>query len=366
MCVIFWAPEVRPTPEMVRNAFDANKDGAGIAWRETLEDGTPVVAWKKGITDVDEIVDLCATKTPPYVAHFRIASIGGIRQGLTHPFPIHKDATTALEGKTKGYVLFHNGHWTGWSDASREAAIRSGAKIPTGKWSDTRAMAWLCHIYGLGFMELLPEQKGIAFGPQDYDVFTGPGWKPVNGVWCSNDGFLSRGTTQRIGQFSNLNHTRASRHDDYTKTKYCRYGNCKETDGLDVEGYCREHEGGRSRALIALPGVSRPVNPRAIDITTMMDAEPGGASSVQQTPFRPPITGPFITVAEAEYLSSQTDNLGVRLLSKSRMKRIKHLYSQIATGKKKTRDNAIAELKQITLEVTFSEKNLRNYSGPSH
>lgn len=207
MCVIMLATKVRPTEEMVNRAFDHNKDGVGIAWRE---DDT--VVWKKGIMNLEEAREICKETPLPYVVHFRVASVGGVKESLTHPFVISKDANLALEGRTKGAVLFHNGHWSNWNEKALDAAIYSNSKIPTGQdWSDTRAMAWMVHIYGPGFMDLLTSQKGVLVTPRKFNVFTGNGWDKVNDVWCSNDYFW-----KGRGQHSSYNYS----------SKLCSRGKC--------------------------------------------------------------------------------------------------------------------------------------------
>jgi hypothetical protein len=197
MCVIMIAAKERPSEEMINRAFDHNKDGAGIAWRETVERDLPngqkervvVARWKKGL-DLPEVRALCAELPKPYVVHFRVASVGGVRKSLTHPFPIGPDATLDLEGTTEGLMLFHNGHWSQWADKMLDLAISSAEPIPMGEYSDSRAMAWMTNILGPGFMELMREQKGVLFGPDTLEVFTGTtGWERINDVWCSNDYF---------------------------------------------------------------------------------------------------------------------------------------------------------------------------------
>lgn len=192
MCVIMLVNNARPTKEMIEKAWATNDDGGGIAWRERGE-----VYWQKGLMEkedgLDKMLELCKKVPTPYVAHFRIASIGGPSKVLTHPFPIDVNASLDLEGHTKGRVLFHNGHWGAWCDRALEAAIGSNTAIPEGgEWSDTRAMAWLCHIYGPGFMKFLPAQKGIIMGPKSMDISPGDGWVKLNDVWCSNDFFMKR------------------------------------------------------------------------------------------------------------------------------------------------------------------------------
>lgn len=184
MCVIMISSEERPTDEMVKGAWETNDAGGGIAWRE---DGS--VRWIKGVMDFQEMADLIKTTPMPFIAHFRIPSNGGKRQDLCHPFPIDKKVPLMLKGRTKGNVLFHNGHWGKWKETMLESVIKSGVPIPTGKWSDTRAMAFTASIYGIGVLEFIDE-KAVAFGPTTCEVFPGTGWKYINKVWCSNDFFL--------------------------------------------------------------------------------------------------------------------------------------------------------------------------------
>lgn len=192
MCVIFIAEVVRPTGDMVEKAFRANGAGGGVAWRKDKK----TVAWKKGL-DVEEMKELCATLPLPYIAHFRIPSAGQARQPeLCHPFPIDHKVPLFLEGTTGGYVLFHNGHWSKWKEYSLEAAVKSDVDIPMGRWIDTRAMAWVASIYGLGILEFIDE-KAVAFGPADIEVVSGTGWFEIEvgkgtdmkKFWASNRGW---------------------------------------------------------------------------------------------------------------------------------------------------------------------------------
>jgi hypothetical protein len=185
MCVIMLASNTRPTEDMVKRGWDSNKDGAGIAWREKNQ-----VVWEKGIMEIDRVKELCASVPLPYVVHFRVASIGGVKPSLTHPFTVGPDVDLALKGRTEGAVLFHNGHWGDWHSKALDAAIHSNSRVPEGSdWSDSRAMAWLIHIYGPGIMELLHSQKGVLMYPKKFNIFTGNGWDKINDVWCSNDYF---------------------------------------------------------------------------------------------------------------------------------------------------------------------------------
>ena len=188
MCVIFVGETVRPSENMIRAGFTCNPKGAGVAWREA-----GVVKWKKGLNE-DEIIELVPKLPLPLVCHFRVDSCGGAYKQLTHPFPIDPDSTNALEGSTKGNVLFHNGHYTSWKMDMKEVAVKGHHPLPAGKYSDSRAMAWIASHIGLGFLELT-EEKIVAFGPKTLLFFGGP-WMQVNGIICSNRGW--EGCFQRM------------------------------------------------------------------------------------------------------------------------------------------------------------------------
>lgn len=187
MCVILIAPKVRPTDAMIEACHASNDKGAGIAWREGGR-----VRWKKGLLTVTEMQELAATKPLPYVLHFRIPTVGGPRKDLAHPFPIDKSIPNTLEGTTKGFVLFHNGHWNKWRETMLEAVVNTSTKLPAGKYSDSRAMAFCAAIYGIPFLDIIDE-KFVAFGPGDEDIEVSTfGWTLVEGVWASNTGWQHR------------------------------------------------------------------------------------------------------------------------------------------------------------------------------
>lgn len=222
MCVVMIADKIRPTEVMVRKAWADNDDGSGAAWREDEDTNDPknptrtLVHWKKGL-NLEEIVKMAAELPMPFVLHFRRNSVGGIRASLTHPFPINENGDNFLNGKTNGLVLFHNGHWGKWKETLFETVVKFGKKVPNGKWSDTRAMAWLAAVYGLGFLDILDE-KTVAFGPRTIDTVLGTGWKEINGVLCSNDFFMHK----------------------YVQPESCRVQSCTNNTGL-VDGWCQVH-----------------------------------------------------------------------------------------------------------------------------
>ena len=185
MCVILYCDTNRPTPKQVKQAFEKNPEGAGIAWRDGKE-----VVWRKGLTEA-EILKACASVPLPFTAHFRIASMNQtVVPRLCHPFPLTERVETVLTGRTENGVLFHNGSWTSWRTIVMDAVIRSGKSFPTDLWSDTRALAWMAHHFGLGILELINE-KVIVFGPGEVEFFGDP-WYEVEipgsdtKMWASN------------------------------------------------------------------------------------------------------------------------------------------------------------------------------------
>jgi len=171
---------------MVTKAYQKNNSGAGIAWRENGK-----VKWMKGL-ELNEVQKLIATVPLPYIVHFRIPTCGGNVPALCHPFPVTQDTNEDLAGELDGWVVFHNGHWSSWKDKLFSVSASSGIMLPRGKWSDSRAMAWVASICGISSLELT-EEKVVAFSPTDIEIF-GTGWSKEGTVWVSNRLFLTTAT----------------------------------------------------------------------------------------------------------------------------------------------------------------------------
>lgn len=201
MCVIMVCDTSRPTEEMVEQAFQTNGHGAGIAWRETDEHG-PYLRWFKGIDDVEVIKRLILEAPLPFVAHFRIASIGPHVKALTHPFPVSEDVSLSLQGTTRGSLLFHNGTWSGWKSVLLDCSIRGLWHIPAGIWSDSRAMAKMAHHLGIGYLDFFENEKIIVLDPAESPDGESDGinflgsqkWVTIEDVCCSNSFFSYRRT----------------------------------------------------------------------------------------------------------------------------------------------------------------------------
>lgn len=312
MCVIMLVGKTRPSEEMVERAWASNKDGAGIAWREGKD-----VVWEKGVMHVDRIKELCAKVPQPYVVHFRVASVGGVRPSLTHPFLVSPDVDLALKGRTRGGVLFHNGHWSPWNEKAIDAAIHSNNKPPAGSdWSDSRAMAWLIHIYGPGFMQLLTNQKGVLMTPDDFEIFTGGGWEKINDVWCSNDYFWVGRRHQGGG--------------NYTRTygKLCSVGKCHE-NALPGKDICAKCEREREEAAKTIAGDSV--------------GQPGSAINIVSGGTRDPLARHFsMTEVEVFYKNA--------LISKSMLKKYRKAHhGSHEKGNKGIR--AQKNLRELSVEI---------------
>lgn len=179
MCLLIAATKDFPSLEILRLGEEQNGHGGGIAW---VENG--LVHWKKGIK-AENMLEFEA-KGPPWIIHFRLATYGGQREDLCHPFPVTKDCATTTSGSAPA-VLAHNGSWREWS---KELLTHLDYKLrlPKGPWSDTRAIAWLTHLKGEAFVSGLHE-KVVILTPEGAKIFSKHMWTEKNGLLLSYDPF---------------------------------------------------------------------------------------------------------------------------------------------------------------------------------
>lgn len=204
MCVIMVCADKRPTPSLVDQAWNKNDHGGGVAWREKNDKDELIVKWEKGLSK-EQMHEFCAKLPFPFIAHFRIASVGGRQEDLCHPFEIGPKASAKLSGITSRGVLFHNGTWGQWRSVAMDLAINRGIKVPPGPWNDTRTMAWVTAHLGDGILEFINE-RSVLFGPKLLSIF-GEGWEDVEGIPCSNKLFLN---TFRSGQGNQSRHEKVA------------------------------------------------------------------------------------------------------------------------------------------------------------
>lgn len=190
MCVIAAVDKSgkRPSPGQIDAMWQRNPEGGGLAWL----DGKKVV-FQKGL-NLGEIQDLIKMVPQPFVAHFRISTCGGVTKRLTHPFLVQDDCPLILKGATTSPVLFHNGVWGNWEKKMEDICIRTGWKIPTGIWSDSRAMAWIASHIGLGFLEFVAQGSGqriVTLDPvEGINLYGDWKFREQDKFWTSNDSWL--------------------------------------------------------------------------------------------------------------------------------------------------------------------------------
>lgn len=175
---------------IIDDAINTNSHGVGIAW---LDQDKKVIRWAKGLdkANAKKILDGPAKGTP-HVFHARIATDGGVCDELTHPFPIGAEASIETEGEADA-VLFHNGRVGDWQKYLFQAYLSSGLKVAPPPWSDTRAMAFLCHVHGPHVLSLVSEGSRFLV----FDAKTSPAERMLRwGTWheYQSFSFSNRGT----------------------------------------------------------------------------------------------------------------------------------------------------------------------------
>lgn len=181
ICQILFSHKSNPPKDVLKYANESNKHGFGYAWADGDQ-----IRWNKGYTAeelTDALIEEYLALPFPKAIHFRWATHGGVTPELTHPFPIKRGNSLALDGDAK-HVLFHNGVWGDWDDRMREA-IFSGAINPnvlTQQMSDSRALAILCQRFGPDILDVLgiSGQKVLVLMPQTWYKY---------GSWTEKDGW---------------------------------------------------------------------------------------------------------------------------------------------------------------------------------
>jgi ribosomal protein S27AE len=115
MCVAIFKPAgiKSPSIETLKSCWDANPDGAGMAWR-TSSDKYPIHI-EKGFMKWDEFKSFWQTAgvadyDGDLFIHFRITTHGGTSDGNTHPFPIsNNDKILKSLSMSSEFALMHNG-----------------------------------------------------------------------------------------------------------------------------------------------------------------------------------------------------------------------------------------------------------------
>jgi len=183
MCVIIASSgrKYRPDLDTLDACAKQNPDGSGLAW---VQDGE--VHYLKGLSPAG-IADSLSTLSGPVIVHFRIATVGGKRAELCHPFPIAPRPAAKRYGRARS-VLFHNGTWSAW----REFADVQELDLQ-GPVSDSRVAAAAVHHHGFHWLRQIPSRFAML-SVRDGIKLLGD-WRQIDGLWFSNDYWIPR--TQR-------------------------------------------------------------------------------------------------------------------------------------------------------------------------
>lgn len=142
MCIIVACENRCLTKEEFDCCFDGNHHGVGFGWRIGSTN-----YYKKGFMKLDVAWEVYQTVPLPHIAHFRLASAGGVCPELTHPFVVSAESPIAMEWQGPEKLLFHNGTITDWKTMLFSIAAMIG-HLPEGEMSDTRFVALAYHYMG--------------------------------------------------------------------------------------------------------------------------------------------------------------------------------------------------------------------------
>lgn len=174
MCVIIACPneKKRPSLEILQACEKANPHGGGFAWREKgmvrYLKGLNAGAIHKGLSLVDG----------PVIIHFRIATVGGRKAELCHPFPVSKIAKAKTAGRARA-VLFHNGTWRDWGSFVENYGLR----LKRDMVSDTRVAAIACSMFGFEWLKKIPNRFAVL---SKRGIRIVGDWKESDGIHYSN------------------------------------------------------------------------------------------------------------------------------------------------------------------------------------
>lgn len=195
MCVIIGTiGKEKVSDKEIREAWQGNSDGAGIAWR----DGSGKIRVEKGFMKLKEFEEAYAKiNVFPHVLHFRIGTSGDKCPELTHPFPCDGHTKNSLEF-TADEVLFHNGIVSNWKDLlfTLAPALKKGElkRMLAEPLNDTRVIAYYVERIGKEILGLA-DGKWLHFDKNNLTTY-GQGWEKEGKFFYSNTSF--RHTVRRF------------------------------------------------------------------------------------------------------------------------------------------------------------------------
>lgn len=224
MCVAIYKPAgiACPSIETLKQCWDANPDGAGIAWR-TADAENPLHI-EKGFMNWKEFetywkAEQISSYTGDLFIHFRITTHGGTSEGNTHPFPI-VDSDIALKAMSCDCrnVLMHNGILP---------------VVPDSK--DISDTMMLCKLIARGRFEERPQElmnlvndiigTNKLIMMDKHGVYMAGQWQEIDGVYYSNtlwqyrydyyNGAYSTTASRKSGMYDTCDDTSSATYADY-------------------------------------------------------------------------------------------------------------------------------------------------------
>jgi hypothetical protein len=191
MCVIAVSPAgEKVAREVFERMWRANDDGFGLMYR--ARGGIGIL---KGILNMEEAW-AWYERLPdgvPHVVHFRLATHGGVRPELTHPFIVSEDSPLVRFGLINEPVLAHNGIW------AAHALRGSGLKL-RGPKSDSRVLAaWLGRlarerpieeVLWEKYYEIAAAGRVVVVEPGSWKIYLLGGWIEDGPFWFSNRSYM--------------------------------------------------------------------------------------------------------------------------------------------------------------------------------
>lgn len=195
MCVIAVCTERKLTRQEIETCASRNPDGIGIGWH-AQNAGREWNHLRKGFVNVGEFHEFYeAFDVLPHIVHFRVATSGGVKPELCHPFIVSQTSPLVLEWTGQKALLFHNGAIGNWRHLLIPflPELRRGRSraLPPGPWSDTRVAAVLVALLGEEVLELLDgkfallDRRGLVYLYGDFEE--------VDGVRFSNGSYRPYG-----------------------------------------------------------------------------------------------------------------------------------------------------------------------------
>lgn len=192
MCIIAVKPKGvnPPSKEILQNMFEANPDGAGIAYN--IKGKLYII---KGLMTFEEFFNKCKEipKESGAIYHTRIETSGGVCKELTHPFFLNKNILEQRKTNVcinKGEAVAHNGVFNEFTHKklnSDTTQFISNYLSPLKELKDTISKSILDDDLDVIINKLCGYSNKLALLNQSGNIKRyGDGWILDNGIYYSN------------------------------------------------------------------------------------------------------------------------------------------------------------------------------------